>query len=572
MARMIPPYVNQKTLSPGEQEVFRRLKDEPDTAAWIALHSLDIASHRTAVAGEIDFTLIIPSKGVLCLEVKACQTLHRENGVWFYGRNSTGDSRGPFKQASMAMHSLRDRILRLRPDFSKIVFWSGVLFPYVPFNSSSPEWHPWQVIDQHLFRSQPISKSLLGIIDGARRFLSDRQTARWFDSKSLSPTSTECEALTSALRPDFEFFESPKAKIQQGYLEIKKYTEDQFQALDQMEANPRVIFKGPAGTGKTMIALEAAKRARARNQKVLFLCFNRHLGRWLEEETESLRPEVSTSTLHSYMMRLVDVKPDDTHSSQFWTSTLPKECIEKLLNESVEGFDELIIDEAQDILHEDYLDFLDLCLRGGLAAGRWKFFGDFEKQAIYNSTFCLETFARVRSSNAPIVSLRVNCRNTPRIAAFVHLLGGLDPDYKRVLRNDDGYEPQIKYYKSSGEQHNLLIKSFENLSKEGFANGDIVVLSPKADSPCASLIQERPWKDKIKPFLLSDTGFIRFTSVHSFKGLEAPAIIITDIESISGSSEALFYIAATRGLHRVFLLVHENARNDILNTLFKQRS
>jgi hypothetical protein len=45
----------------------------------------------------------------------------------------------------------------------------------------------------------------------------------------------------------------------------------------------------------------------------------------------------------------------------------------------------LVIDEAQDLLEDEYLDVLDLLVKGGLAGGRWAFFGDFERQAIYIS-------------------------------------------------------------------------------------------------------------------------------------------------------------------------------------------
>lgn len=51
MARMCPARVYSGTRSPGEVEVFRRLRDDPDTKSWIALHSLDIAEHRSQLEG-----------------------------------------------------------------------------------------------------------------------------------------------------------------------------------------------------------------------------------------------------------------------------------------------------------------------------------------------------------------------------------------------------------------------------------------------------------------------------------------------------------------------------------------
>ena len=65
--------------------------------------------------GEIDFACVVPGRGVLCLEVKGCHRLHRSGGVWYYGADAEGDPRGPFKQASEAMHSVRARLLHQRP-------------------------------------------------------------------------------------------------------------------------------------------------------------------------------------------------------------------------------------------------------------------------------------------------------------------------------------------------------------------------------------------------------------------------------------------------------------------------
>ena len=58
--------------------------------------------------------------------------------------------------------------------------------------------------------------------------------------------------------------------------------------------------------------------------------------------------------------------------------------MEKLIDDAGERniFDELIIDETQDVMRPSYLVFLALSLRGGLASGRWRLFGDFEKQNI----------------------------------------------------------------------------------------------------------------------------------------------------------------------------------------------
>jgi len=122
VARMIPPIIGDDTASPGEREIFRRLRDEAGTQDWIALHSLLIADHPSQVSGEADFVVIVPGRGVLVLEIKACRSLRVEDGVWYYGWEP-GDHRGPFRQAAECMHAIRGFVSESRPDLARLVFW-----------------------------------------------------------------------------------------------------------------------------------------------------------------------------------------------------------------------------------------------------------------------------------------------------------------------------------------------------------------------------------------------------------------------------------------------------------------
>jgi Nuclease-related domain/UvrD-like helicase C-terminal domain/PhoH-like protein len=570
---MIPASIYAGCASPGEREIFRRLRDDPSTGGWFVLHSLDIAEHRKQVSGEADFVVIVPGKGVLCLEVKACSTLRRTpDGLWYYGIHPKGDARGPFKQASEAMHSIRKSLLKPRPNLGGIVFWSAVVFPYVAFTTSSGEWHPWQVIDRHAFTARPLSSSVEMILDHARAHLQAHTGGSWFNPALGEPSAEQCEAIARTLRPHFEFIESSKSHAERLGEELRRYTEEQYLALDAMEANPRVAFEGPAGTGKTMLAIEAARRGQASGRRVLLLCFNRLLGKWLEEAASALKPEVTTKTLHSYMLDVAGVDPGGAgNDPHFWETKLPCMALERLVETTRDDlyFDDLVVDEAQDILRDDYLDFLDISLKGGFASGRWRLFGDFEKQSIYASAnLTIREVLDERASNVPLFSLRVNCRNPPRIAETARLLGGLDPSYKRILRPDNGIEPKIRYYKDSEEQQALLSETLDRLSKEGFTARDVVVLSTRSDAACAAQVNTHPWKGRLKPYATAVRSHTRYCSVHAFKGLEAPAIIVTDIDRISDpTSMAIFYVAITRAIDRLVLLVHESAREEIIQAL-----
>ena len=51
---------------------------------------------------------------------------------------------------------------------------------------------------------------------------------------------------------------------------------------------------------------------------------------------------------------------------------------------SLKKFDQIILDEAQDILDEETIDIFDLVLKGGIKNGRFAFFGDFDFQNVQN--------------------------------------------------------------------------------------------------------------------------------------------------------------------------------------------
>lgn len=572
MARMIPADIYAGCPSPGERELFLRLRDDPGTQSWIVLHSLDVANHRKQVTGEIDFLVIIPNRGVLCVEVKACQSVKRGEGKWYYGQDAKGDTRGPFKQVSEAMHSLRKRIAKLYPNLWRVPFASCVAFTDCSFNEQSEEWHPWQVIDAVQFISHPVSALFAHVLNQMRvRLASTPSIAGWFDPSSEEPTKEQAEALAHIFRPDFEFYESPKARAAKREGELKRYTEEQFAALDAMTANNRVVFMGPAGTGKTLLALEAARRASSLDRRVLFVCFNKQLGRWLERETETLGHKVVTGTLHKQMLTVVGIGEQvKIDGPKFWTEELPALAIDRLL---VSGenhvYEELVVDEAQDFLRDGYLDFLDLSLRGGLAAGRWRFFGDFERQTIYDSTLSFDEILARRLSGAPVYSLRVNCRNKPRVAEVVHQLGGLNPAYSRILRPDDGVDPKLLFYEDQTAQQRMLAEVLDELQRDGFAPSDLAVLSTRTpSSSVAAQVTSPPWKDRLRPIGSATGKQIGYTSVHAFKGLEAGAVIVTDIEGISQAAD-IFYIAVTRALHRLVLLIDARAKQDVLNILLK---
>lgn len=570
MARMIPPVLDPDTKSDGEKEIFQRLQGDPATEGWIVLHSLNVAHHLTQIEGEIDFVVIIPNMGVLCVEVKAHRHIRCIDGQWLFGKYEE-PSKSPFKQVSSAMHSIKADITKRGLGLERVPFWSCVILPYVELSVESREWHPWQLIDARAFRARPISTLLRHVMEDARRYLETSKGASWFHPSAADPTPIQCSAIAQILRPIFEVFESPRARRQQDEAIMFQLTQEQFDALDAMEDNARVVFTGPAGTGKSLLAIEATQRAYDRGQRVLLTCYNELLGRWLSDQVAPLT-NVVAGTIHSYMLRVAGIPPQ-SDSPDFWEDTLLGVATERLLDASSEEhlFDVIIVDEAQDILRDSYLDFLDLSLRGGLAGGALRLFGDFEKQAIYNAaSLSMADFRRQRCGDLVVHALRTNCRNTPRVAALVRLLCDLQPDYRRIRRPDSQVEPRMLYYRDSTDQQRLLTETLESLHSERFGWNDIVVLSPKRDDRSIAASLGPPWSQRLCPYRSRRKGCIGYCTIQAFKGLEAPAVVVTDIDVVnSDHMRALFYIALSRAVHRLTVLISNDAKGEVLRQLLR---
>ena len=184
MARMIPPGYADDT-SRGEKRVFDLLQNDPDTKDWVVLHSYGISRHKTKRSAEIDMVVLVPGLGVLCLEVKGTQ-VSRQEGIWDYGYKTSKE--GPFRQASSAMHGLRDSIAYQNTSCRNVLFWSGVIFTAQSFEVQSPEWHSWQYLDRVDLTRNPISRLLTTMLEKAHAHSASRSGSRhWYDHQKSHP-------------------------------------------------------------------------------------------------------------------------------------------------------------------------------------------------------------------------------------------------------------------------------------------------------------------------------------------------------------------------------------------------
>lgn len=557
---MIPPSIPADTKSPGEVEVFVGLRDDPLTENWTVLHSLDLSDHVRQVRGEADFVVVIPDRGIVVVEVKGVRSLDYRDGVWFYGRHGKGETRGPFKQAREAMYSLREDLERRVPASRSVLTATAVVLPFVTFDKASPEWSAHEVIDERKLSGRSIGACILGALEGERQKMASVPQGRWAEKASLEEQLAA--VLIDAMRPSFEVIETPRARLRRVEKELLELTEEQFAALDGMEANQRVVFDGPAGTGKTVLAVEAARRAAQRGERVLLCCFNRALGVKLKREFEE-NELVDAGTLSAHMLQTsgLTVRED----ASFWAKDLPNAALEAVL-ESGSHYDIVVVDEAQDLLEDQALDYLDAIVAGGLRSGRWFWFGDLTNQRLYTDLDPDAVMAG-RALDAARYALTTNCRNTPRIAAYADLLGRLDRKYVRVRRADDGVEPSTHFFGASEDQATLLTDRLDALLAEGYEGRDIAVLSPRRDGVASSVPSK--WRARFRS-PTDDRGGITVATVWEFKGLESPVVVLTDVERYeSPLDRALVYVAATRAIDRLEVLAHQGARDALAEAVLQ---
>jgi hypothetical protein len=569
MALMLP-YTCPKGAPPGEKEIFRRLRDDPGTENWTALHSLDIADHCTQVAGEADFVVLIPDAGIAVLEVKSHLSIKRDHRGWWYGNDPQPALRGPFRQAAEAMHSLRAFLLIRCPQMKSVLFWSAVIFPQLQFKIETVEWHDWQVLDRQRLSARPISSLLRALLEHGKQFAASKGQL-WAIEQQSRPNRESCELIAKVFRPNFEMIVRPKVLRQKIDEELLRLTEQQFGALDHMARNRQVIFAGPAGSGKTVLAIEAARRAQVegRGHETAFFCFNNLLGKRIAAAASENAANVTANNIDAWLLSILERTPSDVElrDSSFWDQTLPDEVVVHLLGEKDGGqrFKFLIIDEAQDLIQPRYLDILDLILEGGLAGGRWMLFGDFAGQDIFTQSAV--ELGKVLEERFPSVSryvLNENCRNTKGISEYVVMLGRMSPPYSKVLREDDLSNPLLAFYHDAAGQMDDVSKYLADVLAEGFSDEDIVLLSPTPHRSCAARLAHEPrWSGRIAPYK-PGTNRIRYTTVQKFKGMEAPVILLTDIQDLDGKyEESVFYVGLSRALHRLGIFVHENLKQHI---------
>lgn len=558
MARMIPPYISTEVKSTGEKQIFQLFKNDADSANWIVLHSLNLSKHTRRLYGEIDFFVLAPKFGIFILEVKSGD-VSRKDGIWYYKNrfNEVNTSlKSPFNQAQDGMFSVLEAIKAkygTNSRYSQLVFGFGVMFPHIKFDLGGLDFESWQIYDRDS-RRHSISTFIRQLSKNTIRKV---RQCNWFNEAKSIPDDDDINELTDFLRGDFERLVSPEQKLLDIENQLNNYTIEQYHCLDQIWKGESCLFRGAAGTGKTMIAIESARRASSENKRVLFVCFNTLLGDWIKLHFPMNNKLITITSFHKFLRSLIQSSSDiKEKADDYFKFDLPFLALEAIDAGKIEPFDKLIIDEGQDLITDEYLDVFESLLKGGLYGGLWEIYCDFENQAIFSDLSPDEMIDMLKQRAVfNKLQLTINCRNTRPIGEEIAILTGFEtPPF--LPSNVDGC-PVNYIFNTLNDEISALEKILKEFIKDKIKPQNITILSPRTyNNSIVSRIDQDNFpvadiSNSVDNFMNSNK--MTFSTIQRFKGLENSHIILVDINSlIDDEFKSLLYVGMSRakvGLH-----------------------
>ncbi len=532
MAIILPKDVMYFNTSYGEKQVYETLKRLPDD--YVIFYSVQWQQrdrrNGNIVWGESDFTIFHRQKGILVIEVKSGKIECRE-GKWFQTRldnNETHEMNSPLDQANKSKYKFIDLLKNVYAIGEKCSIQSMVWFPSIKNNNF--ETLPPSYSKEIIFTQQDLET----VEDSINKVYD------YYNCKNYTKLSQNtAKRIINKLAPEFDLIEYSGCEKDEKEYAFLRLTREQSTLLDYLVEQRRVTIQGAAGTGKTLIAIEEAKRLALNNRKVLLLCFNHFLYEYLKNTVNDINIEVyNLNTLLTKFTRRYDIDIDDAY-------IYLKEIKEQLY------YEDIIVDEGQDFDDKIIQFFSDFSNEKN---GNLYIFYD-KNQLVYRR----DSIDWIRDSECRLV-LTKNCRNTFEIAITANNI--IDLPIKSSENAIKGEIPCLYIVKEKEKTIEIIEKLINKYKSQGFQNKDIKILSLGTEKE--SIINDVEFIGKNKLVHKIDDDNILFTTSKKFKGMEGNAVILIDIDKNTFSSEEHkknFYVAASRAKQKLDIILSANEKD-----------
>ena len=550
MAKFYPTIINSFHSSEGECLVYEALSKLNNE--YVVFHSYrwlgEINQRRSE--GEADFVVLHPQKGILSIEVKAGSIAYY-NGNWIQTNRHTKESKiiDPVGQAAESQYRIQN-YLRRHFNGQIPVVGRAVWFPSVSIHDKITL--PLEVNRDIIFD--------VGSLDNPAKDL-DKAFSYW--KLNLGVRGTELcihdfKNVIKLLMPSFKIVESVASTAFESKRSYIQMTRQQASILNFLQEQPTAVIHGPAGTGKTMLAIEKANMLASKGEKVLYLCFNEFLVSYLKKHYKD-----TGIIFHNIRSLAEELMP---HVECSISEIIPRftEYFQNEYDDCLWSYNNVVIDEGQDI-PESILAHISI-LTDMLNGHYYVFYDKNQYIMMHKSTRWLDTYGDCR------LVLYKNCRNTAEIARTIGTT--VENIKKDVYINDlSGIIPKGSFYKTPKELIAVVSDFVTRMLQDKLKVEDVVILT--IDSVKKSMLQNNMHIGSIPISTTPKKGHILFTSVRKFKGLEAKAILLIDIYVDKLDDELhkrLIYVGCSRANTYLQMAFYDNVEISEYENIIKHYS